>query len=82
MARALTRTPGRGSPPRLVVAERAWLRELAQGSTVTALARTAGYSEREMYRLLAKLYTRLAATGRTEALLAAERWGLLDPDPT
>jgi len=44
---------------------------------VTSLARSSGYSEREMYRLLSALYARLGVTTRTEALLRADRWGLL-----
>ena len=44
----------------------------------TSLARTAGYSQREMYRVLAALYSRLGASTRTEALLRADRWGLLN----
>lgn len=54
-----------------------WLRELVSGATVTSLARSSGYSEREMYRLLSALYARLGVTTRTEALLRADRWGLL-----
>jgi len=54
-----------------------WLRELVNGATVGSLARSAGYSEREMYRLLSALYARLGVTTRTEALLRADRWGLL-----
>jgi DNA-binding NarL/FixJ family response regulator len=54
-----------------------WLRALASSATVTSLAKSAGYSEREMYRLLSALYARLGVTTRTEALLRADRWGLL-----
>ena len=66
------------SAPALGQDERCWLRWLAGGKTVASLAVAACYSEREMYRLLRKLYTRLGASGRTEALLAAQRYGLLD----
>jgi DNA-binding NarL/FixJ family response regulator len=59
-----------------------WLRELVNGATVTSLARSAGYSEREMYRLLSALYARLGVTTRTEALLRADRWGLLRHRPS
>jgi DNA-binding NarL/FixJ family response regulator len=58
-----------------------WLRRLAEGGTVASVARAAGHSEREMYRLLAGLYARIGADSRTEALLLAERWGLLT-EPT
>jgi DNA-binding CsgD family transcriptional regulator len=54
------------------------LRHLADSGTVASLARTVGYSEREMYRLLGGVYARLGASNRTEALLLAERWGLLE----
>ena len=77
VARGLCR-PQNGPRPQLSVREREWLCRLAESTTVSSLARGSGYSEREMYRLLAGLYTRLGASGRTEALLLAERWGLLD----
>lgn len=66
------------SAPALSETERSWLRWLGTGGTVATLAASACYSEREMYRLLRALYTRMGAGGRTEALLQAERWGLLD----
>jgi DNA-binding CsgD family transcriptional regulator len=56
------------------------LRLLGQGGTVAALAQSAAYSEREIHRLLAGIYRRLGASNRTDALLRAERWGLLDDD--
>ncbi|MBU1226485.1 MAG: hypothetical protein KJ698_04620, partial [Actinobacteria bacterium] len=61
--------------------EAAWLVALSRGATVVRLADDAGYSERAMFRRLADLYTRLGARGRTEALLTAERLGLLDRQP-
>ena len=48
-----------------------WLRSLSQGMTVDELADRAGYSERAMYRQLRRLYERLGAANRTEALLQA-----------
>ncbi len=57
--------------------ERAWLRGLATGRTVTALAEGSAYSERELYRKLSRVYQKLGAGGRVEAMLRAERWGLL-----
>jgi DNA-binding NarL/FixJ family response regulator len=76
VARALCRGQV-GRAPDLLVRERSWLRHLADSGTVASLAAAAGYSEREMYRLLGSVYTRLGANNRTEALLLAERWGLL-----
>lgn len=64
--------------PSLTAVEQAWLRSLAAGGTVAGLARSCGYSEREMYRRLSTVYLRIGARTRTEALLLAERFGLLD----
>ncbi len=75
---ALLDQHGAFTPPPVDDGERGWLRWLGSGGTVAALAEASAYSEREMYRLLRRLYTRLGASGRTEALLLAERWGLLD----
>lgn len=79
VARSLSR-PQVGPPPHLEPPERAYLRLLAAGGTVASLARRSGYSEREMYRLLSGTYRRLGAHNRTEALLLAERWGLLEEE--
>lgn len=70
--------PGVAPPPALTSTERAWMRRLAAGATVAGLARSCGYSEREMYRRLSAVYLRLGARTRTEALLLAERHGLLE----
>jgi len=79
VARSLCRSQV-GPVPQLQAKERDWLRHLADCGTVAGLARTVGYSEREMYRLLGGVYARLGASNRTEALLLAERWGLLEDD--
>ena len=79
VARSLCRSQV-GPVPQLLAKERDWLRHLADCGTVAGLARTVGYSEREMYRLLGGVYARLGASNRTEALLLAERWGLLEDD--
>ncbi len=55
-----------------------WLRALAAGETVAALGGRLGFSEREMYRRLRRLYARIGARDRTDALLRAARWGWLD----
>lgn len=57
--------------------ETIWIKTLATGATVTELARASGYSEREMYRYLSGLYSRMGARNRTEALVRAAHWGLL-----
>lgn len=69
--------PAAPPPPPLAAVERQWLHRLAAGGTVAGLARGCGYSEREMYRRLSAVYQRLGARTRTEALLMAERYGLL-----
>lgn len=55
-----------------------WLRALAGGETVAALAERIGYSERETYRMLGALYQKLGVTNRTEAIIWATRHGALD----
>lgn len=65
------------SEPPLSNAEKDWLSQLARGVRVTQLAQRTGYSEREMHRLLQRLYGRLGATSRSEALVTATRLGLL-----
>ncbi len=54
------------------------LRALANGWTVAQIASEAGFSEREMFRLLNTLYGRLGVKNRTEAILWASRHGFLD----
>jgi DNA-binding NarL/FixJ family response regulator len=53
------------------------LRALREGATVVELGEQEGYSSRQMQRLLTRLYSRLGATGREDALRLAERLGLL-----
>ena len=55
-----------------------WLQMIADGVTVAELARQASYSEREMFRLLNRLYQRMGARNRMEALVSAVRSGLLE----
>jgi DNA-binding NarL/FixJ family response regulator len=80
VARSLAR--GRGEGGRLSVpiseAQVGWLRQLASGVTVATLAEQVGYSEREMYRLLAATYQLLGARNRSQALVKAAQWGALD----
>ncbi len=64
--------------PLLDPTEVAWIVELSRGSTVVSLAERYGYSERAMFRRLGDLYGRLGAMNRAEALVAAERFGLLE----
>lgn len=57
--------------------EAEWLTDLSAGATVVKLADDFGYSERAMFRRLHDLYTRLGVSNRTEALVTAQRLGLL-----
>jgi DNA-binding NarL/FixJ family response regulator len=78
--RTMGRRLARSAPAaNISVDELAWLRMLADGTTIAVLADKVGYSEREMFRLLGHLYRRLGAESRTEALVNAARAGLLDP---
>lgn len=54
-----------------------WLRELAGGATVAQLADRAGYSQREMFRLLGACYKKLGAKTRIAALMRAAKRGLV-----
>ena len=57
-----------------------WLQMLANGATVADVARDASYSEREMFRLLNRLYRAMGARNRVEAIVMAARAGLLNSD--
>ncbi|MDP8957418.1 MAG: hypothetical protein M3N24_10765 [Actinomycetota bacterium] len=77
-ARAIAR--GEGVDPDAEVLsgdEVEWLRRLSGGVTVSELAREAGHSKREMYRLLAAMYGRMGVHGKIEALVRAAQWGLI-----
>ncbi len=54
-----------------------WMQALAAGKRVHEIAEAAGFAERSMFRRLYRVYSALGAGTRTEALLAAERLGLL-----
>ena len=51
---------------------------LAAGATVAELAEGAGYSEREMFRILKQLYAALGVENRTQAIIWATRHGILE----
>jgi DNA-binding NarL/FixJ family response regulator len=63
--------------PSLSGEEIEWLRKLAHGVTVSQLAEESFHSERDMYRVLRRLYARIGVTSRAEAIVAAARWGLV-----
>ena len=65
------------APPTLSEDQMAWLRQLANGSTVAQVADRAGYSERAMFRLLRAVYERLGTHSRIEAIMRAKEAGWL-----
>lgn len=67
--------------PLLDPTEVAWIVDLSRGASVVGLADRYGYSERAMFRRLGEVYARLGAANRAEALVAAERLGLLQEAP-
>lgn len=77
IAQELAREANRWRPP-LSGEEIEWLRKLAQGTTVSQLAEESFHSERDMYRVLRRLYARIGVASRAEAIVAATRWGLVD----
>jgi DNA-binding NarL/FixJ family response regulator len=54
-----------------------WLAALAAGASVADLARGTNYSQREMFRLLGRLYERLGARTKIEAILVARERGYI-----
>ena len=77
VAQQLARGAARGCPP-LSGEEIGWLRKLAHGVPVSQLAEESFHSERDMYRVLGRLYARIGVAGRAEAIVAATRWGFVD----
>lgn len=64
-------------PPVVTDEEHAILRLLASGFSVAQIADEIGHSERVMFRRLHELYLHLGVRSRSEALVVAERAGLL-----
>lgn len=58
--------------------ERGWLRRLSAGTTIASLARDGAYSEREMHRVMRRLYQRMGVANLYQALIEATRYRLLD----
>jgi DNA-binding NarL/FixJ family response regulator len=74
VARTLAEDGGVGcAAPELCDEERALLQTLAAGDTVSQIAEAMGFSDREMYRRLRRLYRRLGCKNRSEALVLAAR---------
>ena len=76
-ARAICEPPAPPAPV-LSALERSWVRTLINGGTVEQLACDHGQPRGEMHRLLSVVYSRLGSANRTDAMLAAQRHGLLD----
>lgn len=68
----------RTRPSSIAEDELGWLRGLLDGETVAQLGRRVGYSEREMYRRLRRLYARMGVSGRAQAMVRAALWA--EPD--
>lgn len=54
-----------------------WIGALTEGVTVAEIAERSCYSEREMHRLLKRLYARMGVPGRTQAIALAAASGML-----
>ena len=65
------------APRSLEASERLMLDKLAHGTPIADTAAEMGYSERSMYRELAKLWDKLEVSGRTEGLHKATIQGLI-----
>lgn len=66
-------TIGTLAKPAISEEEMGWLALLGEGVTVIELSVSSGYSERSMYRRLARLYERLGVVNRHEALQRVAR---------
>lgn len=64
--------------PALEDAERHMLNRLTAGMAVVDIAAEMGYSERSMYRSLARLWQKLGVPGRKEGIRRAAEGGILD----
>jgi DNA-binding NarL/FixJ family response regulator len=54
-----------------------WMRALAAGTHMSAIAHREGHSERDMYRKFSRVYAKLRVSGRAEALVVLARADLL-----
>ncbi len=58
-----------------------WMRRLGRGEKIIDLARSAGYSERTMYRALNQLWEELGVSNRSEAIALASEKGWMNLTP-
>jgi DNA-binding NarL/FixJ family response regulator len=68
--------------PALTARERDILRSIGKGNTIRQTAREYGITAKTVESTQARLYRKLGARNRTEALTIANRLGLLDPAAT
>ena len=69
--------PAQAEPQLLDRNELRWMRALAQGQLMSAIAQQEGHSERDMYRKFKGVYAKLGVSGRAEALVLLARADLL-----
>ncbi len=58
--------------------EISWIQAMAAGRTMVEIAQSADLSKTELAKRLNRLYERIGADNRTEAIIKFARWGLLD----
>lgn len=58
--------------------EISWIQAMAAGKTMVEIAELADLSKAELAKRLNRLYERIGAENRTEAIIKFARWGLLD----
>ncbi len=66
------------APPSLEASEQQMLERLSSGAAITDVASEMGYSERSMYRELAKLWDKLGVSGRATGMHKATAEGLIN----
>lgn len=66
------------TPQSLQASQRLVLERLVSGAAIAEVASEMGYSERQMYRELSKLWDKLGVSGRAAGVLKAAVEGLID----
>ncbi|HEX2180092.1 MAG TPA: hypothetical protein VHL54_11345 [Actinomycetota bacterium] len=77
VAKSLTKLVPTTDCHELSECEIALLQDMATGAKIAELAADRNYSEREMYRVLKRLYYRMQVSNRSQALVTAVRHGLI-----
>ena len=76
----LGRRSGGTGAPALTTRDIDLLRSVAAGTPMQTIAYRREVSERTIYRQWEAVLAKLSVTSRAEAVIKAERWGLLEPD--